>query len=122
MHNISSMIYPSLPAFNPQHAWSTGYTVPRRTTGLIETEQRYDFNLRWSNQASVGAGKAIMRDESFSEVKTIINYSTGFRHLITLVFGVRTGYDAAWGPDSLDSIWSLGTIGTGEKQGARRQE
>lgn len=70
------------------------------TTALIETEQRYDFNLRWSVLAFAGAGKAIMRDESFSDAETIYNYGTGFRYLIARAFGVRTGIDVAWGPDS----------------------
>ena len=70
------------------------------TTALIETEQRYDFNLRWSILAFVGAGKAIMRNESFGDAETIYNYGTGFRYLIARAFGVRTGIDVAWGPDS----------------------
>lgn len=70
------------------------------TTAVIETEQRYDFNLRWSVLGFVGAGKAIMRDESFSDAKTIVNYGTGFRYLIARAFGVRAGVDVAWGPDS----------------------
>jgi hypothetical protein len=70
------------------------------TTAVIETEQRYDLNLRWSLLAFAGAGKAIMRNESFSDAKTIYNYGTGFRYLIARSFGVRTGIDVAWGPDS----------------------
>ncbi len=70
------------------------------TTAVIETEQRYDFNLRWSAVGFVGAGKAIMRDQSFGDAKTIINYGTGFRYLIARAFGVRAGVDVAWGPDS----------------------
>lgn len=70
------------------------------TTAVIETEQRYDFNLRWSAVGFVGAGKAIMRDQSFGDAKTIINYGTGFRYLIARAFGVRAGIDVAWGPDS----------------------
>lgn len=69
-------------------------------TTVIETEQRYDFNLRWSIVGFVGAGKAIMPDESFEDAKTIINYGTGFRYLIARAFGVRAGVDVAWGPDS----------------------
>lgn len=70
------------------------------TTVVMETEQRLDFNLRWSVLAFVGAGKALMRNESFSDAKTIYNYGTGFRYLIARAFGVRTGIDVAWGPDS----------------------
>ena len=70
------------------------------TTTVIETEQRYDFNRRWSMVAFVGAGKAIMRDESFSNADVIINYGTGFRYLIARAFGIRAGVDVAWSPDN----------------------
>ena len=34
------------------------------TTALIETEQRYDFNLRWSILAFVGAGKDVYKRQT----------------------------------------------------------
>ena len=70
------------------------------TTVLAETEQRFDLNLRWSVLGFVGIGKAIMRDEEFSDATTVYNYGTGFRYLIARVFGIRAGIDVAWGPDS----------------------
>ena len=70
------------------------------TTVLAETEQRFDLNLRWSVLAFGGVGKAIMRDEDFSDATTVYNYGTGFRYLIARVFGIRAGIDVAWGPDS----------------------
>ena len=70
------------------------------TTALIETEQRFDLNLRWSVVAFAGVGKAIMRDQDFSDVGTIYNYGTGFRYLIARAFGIRGGIDIARGPDN----------------------
>ena len=70
------------------------------TTAVIETEQRFDFNTRWSMVAFAGLGKAIMRDESFSDAEVVYNYGAGFRYLIARVFGVRAGIDVAMGPDN----------------------
>jgi hypothetical protein len=70
------------------------------TTAIVETEQRFDLNLRWSVLGFGGLGKAIMRDEDFSDAQTVYNFGTGFRYLIARVFGIRAGVDVAWGPDS----------------------
>ena len=70
------------------------------TTVLMETEQRFDFNLRWSMVAFAGVGKAIMRDEDFGDVETVYNFGTGFRYLIARAFGIRGGIDIARGPDN----------------------
>ncbi len=69
------------------------------TTLVIETEQRFDLNLRWSIVAFTGLGKAIMRNESFSDATLVYNYGTGFRYLVARVFGIRAGIDIARGPD-----------------------
>jgi hypothetical protein len=70
------------------------------TTILLETEQRFDIRNRWSVVAFVGGGKAIMKDESFDEAETVINYGAGFRYLIARIFGIRAGIDIARGPDN----------------------
>ncbi len=70
------------------------------TTAIVETEQRYDFNLRWSAVAFGGLGKAIMSDQSFSDATLVYNYGTGFRYLIARAFKIRAGIDVAKGPDS----------------------
>jgi hypothetical protein len=76
------------------------------TTTLVETEQRVDFNLRWSAVGFAGMGKAILRDQVFKEAETIYNFGTGFRYLIARAFGIRAGIDVAWGPDSFG--WYIG--------------
>ena len=70
------------------------------TTFLLETEQRFDFKNRWSLVAFLGAGKAIMEDNSFGETETVISYGGGFRYLIARIFGIRAGIDIARGPDN----------------------
>ena len=71
-----------------------------KTTALVETEQRIDFNLRWSAVAFAGVGKALQEDESFKDAQTAYNFGAGFRYLISRVFRIRTGIDIAKGPDS----------------------
>jgi hypothetical protein len=46
-------------------------------------------------------GKAIQRDQSFSEAKTVYNFGTGFRYLLARAFKLRAGIDIAKGPDSV---------------------
>jgi hypothetical protein len=70
------------------------------TTALIETEQRWDINLRWSAVAFGGLGKALDKNQSFSEAETAYNYGGGFRYLIARAFKIRAGIDVAKGPDS----------------------
>jgi outer membrane translocation and assembly module TamA len=70
------------------------------TTALVETEQRIDFNKRWSAVVFGGLGKAMNRDQSFSDADLVYSYGTGFRYLIARAFGVRAGIDVAAGPDS----------------------
>jgi hypothetical protein len=69
-------------------------------TYLVETEQRIDFGLRWSGVAFAGVGKALLRDQSWSEAETAYNYGIGFRYLIARVFKIRAGIDIAGGPGS----------------------
>lgn len=72
-----------------------------RQTLVFETEQRYDFNLRWSLVAFAGSGKAFM-DYHFRE--TTSNWvwagGTGFRYLVSRLFNLRAGVDIARGPDA----------------------
>jgi hypothetical protein len=71
------------------------------TTALLETEQRFDFNLRWSAVAFAGVGKAFQRDESASESQAAYNVGGGFRYLIARAFKIRAGVDIAAGPGSV---------------------
>lgn len=78
------------------------------TTTLLETEQRYDFNRRWSVVAFGGLAKAMGKDQSFSDADLVYNYGTGFRYLLARAFGVRAGIDVAGGPDSFGWYITVG--------------
>ena len=69
------------------------------TTALVETEQRFDLNLRWSLVGFVGIGKAIMDEESFADAETAYAVGGGFRYLVARAFGIRAGIDIARGPE-----------------------
>jgi hypothetical protein len=68
-----------------------------QTTALIETEQRYDFNLRWSGILFAGMGKAIDKEETFSSADLEFSAGAGFRYLLARVFKIRAGIDLAAG-------------------------
>jgi hypothetical protein len=63
-----------------------------QTTALMETEQRFDLNRRWSLVGFAGVGKAIQENESFSDGTTVYNIGGGFRYLLARVFKVRAWY------------------------------
>ena len=71
-----------------------------QTTALIETEQRFDLNLRWSVLGFAGYGKTIQQTESSQEGQSVYNVGGGFRYLIARAFKVRAGIDVGFGPDS----------------------
>ncbi|WP_417608374.1 BamA/TamA family outer membrane protein [Owenweeksia hongkongensis] len=66
------------------------------STYLAETEQRYDFTMRWSGVAFTGMAKAIADKESFKSAKLIYNYGVGFRYLLARKFNLRVGIDVGW--------------------------
>jgi len=61
----------------------------------VETEQRYDFNLRWSAVAFGGLAKAVDANTTFKNTVLVHNYGAGFRYLISCIFGIRIGVDVA---------------------------
>jgi hypothetical protein len=69
------------------------------TTVILETEQRFDMNLRWSLLGFAGLAKAIERKQSFGEASYVYNVGTGFRYLIARAFKIRAGVDIARGPE-----------------------
>jgi hypothetical protein len=69
------------------------------STVLLETEQRFDMNLRWSLLGFGGLAKAIDKNKSFGEAPYVYNVGAGFRYLIARTFKIRTGIDIARGPE-----------------------
>ncbi|WP_137402886.1 BamA/TamA family outer membrane protein [Echinicola rosea] len=66
---------------------------------MLETEQRYDFSMRWSGTLIAGLAKAPTADVNFSASDLIYTYGAGFRYLLARKFGLRTGVDVAWSND-----------------------
>ena len=71
-----------------------------RSVFVVETEQRFDLNTRWSVLGFVGYGKAIQKNQTFKEGANAYSVGTGFRYLIARSFNARAGIDIAFGPDS----------------------
>jgi hypothetical protein len=71
-----------------------------QSTLILETEQRFDLNFRWSIVGFTGYGKTMFKDGSLAEGKNLYNVGGGFRYLIARAFKLRTGLDIAKGPDS----------------------
>ncbi len=67
---------------------------------VVETEQRFDINYRWSIVGFGGLGKTIDENQNFSTGTTVYNYGTGFRYFLARAFNLRAGLDIAKGPDS----------------------
>lgn len=63
---------------------------------MVETEQRYDFSLRWSGILFGGLAKAPSEEVSFNDATLVHNIGTGIRYLIARKFHLRTGVDVAW--------------------------
>jgi Omp85 superfamily domain len=81
------------------------YRYQGQTVLVIETEQRFDLNFRWSAIGFAGYGKTMFEKENFSGGNDVYNIGGGFRYLIARSFGLRTGIDIAKGPD--DWGWYL---------------
>ena len=69
-------------------------------TLTLETEERFDLTTRWSLTAFGGLAKAFNTDKAFKEFDWAYNYGAGFRYKIARLFGLYSGVDFAWGPDS----------------------
>ncbi|MEN8157138.1 MAG: hypothetical protein ABFS10_09310 [Bacteroidota bacterium] len=69
-------------------------------TLTFETEERFDLTTRWSLTAFGGVAKAFNPDTEFKEIDWAYNYGAGFRYKIARLFGLYSGVDFAWGPDS----------------------
>ncbi|TDQ16627.1 hypothetical protein DFQ04_2749 [Algoriphagus boseongensis] len=70
------------------------------STYLVETEQRYDFSLRWSGIAFAGTGKAVSPRSTFADSPWIYNYGAGVRYLVARAFKIRMGLDIAFSNDN----------------------
>jgi hypothetical protein len=65
----------------------------------FETEQRFDFNLRWSVVGFVGTGRTFSSNEYLQDNTWYWAGGAGFRYLVARLFKLRMGIDIARGPD-----------------------
>lgn len=79
-------------------------------TYVLETEQRYDWTLRWSSIVFGGLGKAPTSSKSFRDSALVYNYGTGFRYLIARKFKLRGGVDFAWSNNDFGWYVVIGTV------------
>lgn len=70
-----------------------------QTIALVETEQRYDFGIRWSILGFIGASKAALKDENFWNTQTNYAGGAGFRYQLARAFKLRAGIDLACSSD-----------------------
>ncbi|KIC93964.1 BamA/TamA family outer membrane protein [Flavihumibacter solisilvae] len=68
------------------------------TNLIVETEQRWDFQRRWSAVAFGGLAKAFDHFDEFGDATLVYNYGAGFRYLVARKFQLRMGVDVARGP------------------------
>ncbi|WP_104733763.1 BamA/TamA family outer membrane protein [Hanstruepera ponticola] len=62
---------------------------------VFETEQRYDFSLRWSALLFGGLAKASSERIKFNDATLVYSYGAGFRYLLARLFKLRVGIDVA---------------------------
>lgn len=70
------------------------------STITLETEERFNLTSRWALTAFGGVGKAFNPERDFKDYEWAYNYGAGFRYKMARLFGIYSGVDFAWGPDS----------------------
>jgi hypothetical protein len=65
----------------------------------LETEQRFDFGIRWSLVGFFGTGKTFSDMEFMKDETWHCSGGAGFRYLVARLFKLRMGIDIARGPD-----------------------
>jgi hypothetical protein len=79
-------------------------------TMTTEVELRWDFTKRWSLLGFYGSGWVAENEFSdYSLDAANLSGGTGFRYLISRVFGIRTGMDFAWSEDDFAFYFTTGT-------------
>jgi hemolysin activation/secretion protein len=70
-----------------------------KSTYLIETELRWDWNLRWSLIGFTGYGETQPVNKDIFDKQSAYNYGLGIRYLLAREYGLRMGIDIARGPE-----------------------
>ncbi|MDR2916077.1 MAG: outer membrane protein assembly factor [Tannerella sp.] len=80
-----------------------------KTTMLIELEERWDFQRRWSLVGFGGVGKGFDKFSDFGSAEWAWGYGAGFRYLMARLLNIRMGVDFAMGPDGFTYYIVFGT-------------
>ncbi len=78
-------------------------------TALIETEEQFMINDRWSIVGFAGYGRTAKSLDEIDLGSNAWNAGTGFRYLIARAFGLRMGADVAKGPEQWAFYVVVGT-------------
>ena len=79
-------------------------------TLTTEAELRWDFTPRWSILGFAGMGWTAANDlNDFAIDDGHVAGGTGFRYLISRIFGIRTGIDFAWSEEDFAFYLTTGT-------------
>lgn len=78
-------------------------------TALVETEQQFMINNRWSVVGFAGYGRTAKSLDEIDIGTNSWNAGTGFRYLIARAFGLRMGADVARGPEQWAFYIVVGT-------------
>jgi len=79
------------------------------TTGVLETELRWNMTPRWAVIGFIGAGRAWGSRASFDDASTAVSKGVGARYLIARQLGLYVGADYAWGPEDQTVIIQVGS-------------
>lgn len=79
------------------------------TIALGETEWRWDFTSRFSAIGFVGAGKAVMKEDSWESESWKVAGGAGGRYLVARKLQLRMGVDVARGPQQWAYYFVFGT-------------
>jgi len=70
-----------------------------QSTGVLDTELRWNVTPRWALIGFVGAGRAWGTKRTFSEAGIVTAGGVGFRYLVARRLGLYAGLDLAKGPE-----------------------
>ncbi|UNK56831.1 BamA/TamA family outer membrane protein [Pseudoxanthomonas daejeonensis] len=78
------------------------------TTGVLESELRWNVTPRWAGIGFLGAGRAWGARAGFDEATTAVSKGLGVRYLVARQLGLYMGADYAWGPEDRTMIVQFG--------------
>jgi hypothetical protein len=68
-----------------------------KMVAVLETEERWDFERRWSLVGFAGIGKAFSNEQAFKDYTTAWSLGTGFRYRFARLLNIYGGIDVARG-------------------------